>query len=456
MSLETNATSLDWDELLLFITEGRVIPIVGRELLVVETLAGEALFGDLLAAELARALELSPEGLSPRPQLDEVATVYTQSGGQRRKIYSKLRSLAASPAILPRSLRLLAEIFDFRLFLSTTFDPLLAETLDAVRFGGEPHTQRAAFSPHLQLEDLPCEIRLLDRPWVFQLFGRLSASADYAVTEEDSLEFLHVLQSETHRPPLLFDELGKNHLLLLGCAFPSWLTRFFLRTVKNRRLLIPRETSEIVADREVAADPALTQFLRLYSTEVIGTGGAVEFVDELHRRWQKLRGGAGIEPTRPAPRAAAMPAGAIFLSYASEDREIAAQVVADLESAGLEVWFDRDKLTAGDAWDLEIRRNIHSCSLFLPLLSPGSQRRLEGYFRKEWHWAVERAHGFDEAFPFLIPLVAEGVAHRATGFPEYFWTRQGVRLEQGRAPSEFISRTREIIRELRRREAGYQ
>ena len=42
---------------------------------------------------------------------------------------------------------------------------------------------------------------------VFHLFGRYSNSPEYAVTEEDTLEFMHLLQSDVKRPQNLFRDL---------------------------------------------------------------------------------------------------------------------------------------------------------------------------------------------------------------------------------------------------------
>jgi hypothetical protein len=46
-----------------------------------------------------------------------------------------------------------------------------------------------------------------------------------------------------------------------------------------------------------------------------------------------------------------MPAGAVFLSYASEDAAAAERIAGALRSAGIEVWFDKSELRGGDAWD---------------------------------------------------------------------------------------------------------
>ncbi|MBB4272960.1 toll/interleukin-1 receptor domain-containing protein [Rhizobium mongolense] len=43
----------------------------------------------------------------------------------------------------------------------------------------------------------------------------------------------------------------------------------------------------------------------------------------------------------------------IFVGYAKEDRDAAIEVVTFLETLGIDVWFDRKSLVAGDDWDAE-------------------------------------------------------------------------------------------------------
>ncbi len=85
------------------------------------------------------------------------------------------------------------------------------------------------------------------------------------------------------------------------------------------------------------------------------------------------------------------PSHAVFLSYASQDAEAAQKICEALRAGGIEVWFDKSELRGGDAWDRSIRQQIHDCALFVPVISQQAHERLEGYFRREWRLAVERA-----------------------------------------------------------------
>src|SRR4051812_24173643 len=96
---------------------------------------------------------------------------------------------------------------------------------------------------------------------------------------------------------------------------------------------------------------------------------------------------------------------AVFLSYASQDAEAAKRIADALRSAGVEVWFDQNELVGGDAWDAKIRRQIKECTLFVPIVTPNTNSRPEGYFRLEWKLAVDRSHLMADDAPFLFPIV---------------------------------------------------
>jgi len=67
------------------------------------------------------------------------------------------------------------------------------------------------------------------------------------------------------------------------------------------------------------------------------------------------------------------------LSYASQDAEAAEKICEALGAAGIEVFLDQSELPGGDVWDERIRREIHDCALFIPVISVNPASRREGY-----------------------------------------------------------------------------
>jgi TolB-like protein len=128
---------------------------------------------------------------------------------------------------------------------------------------------------------------------------------------------------------------------------------------------------------------------------------------------------------------------AVFLSYASEDTAAARRLCEALRAGGIEVWFDQSALRGGDAWDAAIRRQIKSCSLFIPIISKSSHSRAEGYFRLEWKLAIDRSHLIAPHLPFLLPIVIDDTAEIDDRLPERFRDVQWIRAPQGEPPAGF-------------------
>src|SRR5262245_120686 len=137
--------------------------------------------------------------------------------------------------------------------------------------------------------------------------------------------------------------------------------------------------------------------------------------------------------------------GAVFLSYASQDAEPARRLCDALRAAGIEVWFDQSELRGGDAWDHKIRQQIHDCALFIPVISANSERRDEGYFRREWSLAVDRTRDMAHKRTFLIPVVIDDTPERGSSVPDEFHELQWTRLPGGDAPAEFVSRIKRLM-----------
>ena len=137
--------------------------------------------------------------------------------------------------------------------------------------------------------------------------------------------------------------------------------------------------------------------------------------------------------------------GAVFLSYASEDAPAAERIAAALRNAGIEVWFDKSELRGGDAWDRRIREEILGSRLFIPIISTHTEVRDEGYFRREWRLAVERAGDMADKKAFLLPVVIDGTSERGASVPEKFRELQWTRLPAGETARAFVERVQRLL-----------
>jgi hypothetical protein len=458
-----------WDDLLAYIEEQRVLPVVGPELLTVEVDGRTVPLYRAVAQALLAKYRVTDAATSLRDgsELNDAVCLLAASGKRVRDLYRPtfeiLEQLVAGQPTLP-VLEQLAAIEHFDLFATTTPDSLLANALTAVRFTDRPgHVDEIEYAPKLPTErrtDLPV-VPSPSYTAVFYLFGKASVSPVYAIHDEDALEFPYTLQAG-NGPARMFAELRNRNLLLLGCNFADWLSRFFLRLSNSERLFSDqRSKKEFLVGARAADDAGLVTFLSQFSQDSrCYPISAREFVAELHTRWRarnpppasaqvQALGASGIQQLQR---------GSIFISYATDDAAAARALLAELGELGGDVaWFDKQALQPGDEWARHIAAAIQRCSLFLPLISRNTERRTEGYFRWEWNEAVDRSKRIDGR-RFIIPIVvdADGATNAAGAYalvPDRFKALHFASAPAGCPSTDLKAMIREHLRDLERARA---
>jgi hypothetical protein len=410
-----------WDQLLVSIDKHQVIPIVGPELSTVEVegrrITIDQYVAEQLVAQFGAKLGLTRNELPAAPSLADVVSIQLRNRQRVSELYPKINTiLSAASFAPPQALQQLAKIEHFKLFVTTAFDSLLEAALETVRFRGAAGDDDIQSVGYTLREGGDINPNKQGAATVYHLLGKVSPQVDeYVVSEEDLLEYICALQSESHHPTNLFDELRDSYLLILGGNFSGWLGRLFLRLTKQRRLSdtrVPRGLFEILADERVRTDATLVTFLSNFSPPTrVYPGTATEFVDELWRRWETRFGS-----TRSSGTGSSRPSGTVFISYAREDLQAARRLKAALEEERLNVWFDEERLRGGVQYDDEIRKNVNRCDLFIPLLSRNTERQVrDAYFRREWTFAVLRETKNSPNIPFILPLVVDGISRKELG-----------------------------------------
>jgi hypothetical protein len=255
------------------------------------------------------------------------------------------------------------------------------------------------------------------------------------------------------RPELLFDVFkDKNKdLLLLGCNFPDWLTRFFLRLLSEERLDRRRGSDrvEFIADHETPTDSNLVVFLRNARVELYEGTSAVAFVKELYRRWKEGNEGKE-EPVIRKPISSEL----VFLSYASEDRPKAIRLKNALRDAGLNVWLDqRGGLEIGDEYESVIEESIVKSKIFLACISENTVRaKPDRFFRTECRTAL--GENAMKGRPFIWPILLDETEENNTGIPPKLREFHMARCPNGVPSVELVSLMTRKLREAGDRTGG--
>ena len=93
----------------------------------------------------------------------------------------------------------------------------------------------------------------------------------------------------------------------------------------------------------------------------------------------------------------------IFVSYAREDQLAVGGLVHFLRAAGYDVWFDKDRLHAGQDWKLVIESEIARADLLIICLSPHSVNKT-GFVQKEMRLALEQMELRPASQVYIIPV----------------------------------------------------
>lgn len=390
----------------------QVVAVIGPDALTVQITDADghprvAPFYRLVAERLLTQNNLSADRLdTPSHTWDlhrATAAIMAQTGLSaarlRRSVSSTIRELTEQVQAVG-ALAALAQLRCFDLIVCLTPDELLSRALQAAQ--SDTTVEVASYAPRAdssQSVDIPParagQIRL------FHPLGRTESTTEFAIHEEDALEYLYRFRDDgERRAKTLLTALRGNDLLFLGCSLPDWMGRGLMRLVNDQRLSANDRTMEFFCAR--ARDASLTGFLDRFSTNsIVFPWEPEEFVDEIAR--------LALPPGRPTPAAPAPAptrphqAPSAFVSYASQDSEAAQQIARSLIDLGFgDVWLDRKALVTGDDWSARIDEAIGRCDYFVPLLSQQADQRREGVFWEEWRKAIARSIRVYDAF--LLPI----------------------------------------------------
>ena len=402
----------DWKRLLNRIRDGDVVPVVGPQLLVDADSHSSRQAGIAEALLSNHGQSVAPGSLPPFRELNE-AFERLSTKVRPQDIYADVHELMRedgrrNASILPLPLQQIAHIADFRLLVSLTPDDALARAL-RLRCA----VNEIVHSPNLptgELKDLPPDwLQRAGEVQLLYLFGKARSTPMFAIHDEDVLEYAHnIIERGSQVPGAFLGELRQRSLLLIGCNFPDWLSRFFLR-LTNRNRLSTKDKREWMVE-QLAPQESLTCFLRSHSreTEVLADLPPVQFVAELHRRWMDDHGGDG-DASQPLGQPPVPPAALFFVSYSRigdlPRAEGLVQTLLELGASAAEVWFDRTSIEPGQDFKHRILDGIRGCTYFVPLLSANVDARSEAFVFSEWREATARMQNMNREF--VLPVVVD-------------------------------------------------
>ena len=408
----------------------QVVPIVGPETLTVSVPGGQdgrrvAPFYRLVAERLLGKFNLEHallNGPGPAWDLHRATRAVMAATGQsaarlRRSVATSIREVSEQ-AEPEGALKALAGLRCFSLMISLTPDESLFRAL--ARASSPMSVEVRSYTPRSDTgqasQDVPPPAP--GQVQLFHLLGRCESDTEFAIHEEDTLEYLYRFREDGERRfKTLLTALRGSDLLFLGCSLPDWMGRGLVRLANTERLAATERTMEFFCAS--ARDARLSQFLDGFSSQsTVFPWTSQELIEEI-AAWDvghgTARQRAASPPGRPRPHSAP----SAVISYASEDTDAARCIAASLQSVGFgEIWLDKHRLIAGDDWSSRIDEAIAQCDFFVPLLSRQADARREGVYWEEWRKALTRAMRVADAF--LLPIGIDDLPPRKAGYGRIF------------------------------------
>ncbi len=393
-----------WISLVASIRHGQSILILGPEIPVMAQPTDSqdestTSFCGALTAELSAELEEDNRRVTGKT-LATVAQQYEDADGfGANALRASAEQFYKSPRFKPSDVHTAIASFPFSLILTTCYDDLLIQALE--KAGKHPVVHRYHMrgdkrdNPEITMPFSP------QSPLVFHLFGDARRPGSLVLSENDLMDFLIAVVSG--RPPLpnslqrALKKTGRS-FLFIGFGIKNWYLRVLLKMLV-RSLELNRSGAAIATESlheltQLDREQIVLFYQRGTRIEVedMDTG---EFLNELSRRVE-AEGGIANEsiPAGPRPR--------VFISYASEDGELAVRIFDVLQKSGFEPWFDKDSLTGGDLWDESIQDGLNNTDFTLVLYTRALCDKSDSYVNKEINLARQRAASVRGSF--LIPL----------------------------------------------------
>ncbi len=421
----------DWDELLDFITDRQLTPILGKEMYKFKQ-------DDLLMPVdeyLSRQI-LELNKVTDQPALTLTQAVNYLVNEKKVKTMDIIRKLKLMIKEINFEFPLLSQflsITDINYYINTAvYNNMLENNLTTIRKQTATSINFSINEPFSDCDDLD-KLRV---PFVFNVFGSLLNTVDPALSEEDMLEYTGHFKEKIKNATNIINALKNKNLLFLGCDFPDWMVRFILRLLSNEPMHDWGSKRTIIVVNDMS-DMRKKQYEFLKNYDVVTyDGNTKDFVEELSSRW-KQKNPSSVKNKM------------IFLSYTVKDKDAVENLKKAIEGINnVTCWYDNREIVPGDDFKTEIAKNIKSADLFIPLISANSLMHKDGYVQLEWFTAdnVNTFRKIDgNTGKYLMPVVIDDTNPYDNNVPKYFSELSIGKVPAGNPGEEFINHVKETL-----------
>jgi hypothetical protein len=403
---EDGSDGVNWDLLVHQIINGEVIPVIGEDIV----LSGKSTVKQMLIAAMCKKDNIN---LDKKEENDNTERIFKHSYSEliyhpdytkkRDDIYVRVKNLidkyqkSFKPSDL---LKRILSIKQFPFVITTSIDPVTENAMRGIWEGRNRKVKTLLFTNDPKEVDVKGDLAKesdIDNPTIYYMFGKADTNLPhkFVVTDEDMLSFCQSWLTEGKRPKILSRVVGSKSLLFLGCNYPDWLVRFIWFSMRSDLV----KSGMLVGE---SLEPSLEEFMKRVQIETLRDPEYVisQIEEKLTEKLEEMNQTRFDEPVERTD---------IFISYSRSDEEKVRTLYDTLTSIGLNVWYDRNNLAAGDRWLEKIKKSIESTKFFVAMVSDNmiSQVNESHVYRKEWNMAIEHAKGMGSRRGFIIPIALD-------------------------------------------------
>lgn len=226
---------------------------------------------------------------------------------------------------------------------------------------------------------------------VYHIFGQAKDGAKWVSDEDLLLTFLLSHNHKEYGAMGLTDYLKENEkkLFVLGCNLPNWLFRFLWQPTQIGRVANLKTTQGYWINKEKPKD-SFENFLKKKNfsadeqVKEILVDATKQLQEELQREAEERSAEIDAEEHFD-----------VFISYASEDRQIATAIFEALKNINVKAWFDdrgKGEITPGSPYWEKIKNGILHSAHFMPVITGNWMKKLtstsslkdETYLVRDW------------------------------------------------------------------------
>lgn len=380
----------NWEKMILRISNGEYILVVGSEIILSEKeIPGfNGNVNKFMLDETVNGL-IEDEKLG----INYTCNSFSQLNEDVSSLHNKVayyidKRIDFSPEDVSKDLKSLLKTKCFRVVLTTTFDPYIENVMREI--WGNLRVMNI-FDSAGKKNDFATEEQNVSEyydtePTLFYVFGKAGKEREYVLTDNDAIKVI-----TRWLDPKIQDKFKKyisqKRILAVGCKLDDWLFRFFWYALQQDITNLRKGEVAISLDpKPGTSDESLQQYLNRYK---------VETYNDAHNFLESLNNSLSDINLRFVNINVRRHLGGIFLSYASEDLSLVTQIFERLVKEGFDVWLDHEKLGKGnkDDYNQRIEHAINECKVFIPVFSAQTLKdykngKIDERYYKETEWKL--------------------------------------------------------------------